>query len=277
MICPFCGSEATKVVDSRKETAGRVRKRRCTECGQPFSTIERITAEGFIVRKRDGRLEPFSRTKLIRGITRAAHLYALSPPDVNAFVDRVIQMLQPGVPGLAISSTEIGRLVLQELQDSRMVTDVARIRYALVFLGQAARSSGYRGLQDFLHWLEEIYGPPNVEPAPRTPWCVVKRDGRLEPFQLSKLERSVQIVSKGRGNAREVSRRSARIISEVERELQGQALVSTQQIATEVVKLLLKSDPMAYLRYASVMKRYSSIDDFWTEALSLDRNRNRRS
>lgn len=272
MICPFCGSEATKVVDSRKDTSGRLRKRRCTECGQPFSTIERITAEGFMVRKRDSHLEPFSRTKLVRSIIRAAHLYALSPSDVNAFVDRVIQMLQPGAPGLPISSTEIGRLVLQELQDSRMVTDVARIRYALVFLGQASRSSGYRGLQDFLHWLEEVYGPPNVEQAPKTPWRVAKRDGRLELFQISKLERSVQIASKGRGTMQEVSRRSMRITSEVERELQGQALVSTQQIAAEVVKLLLKSDPVAYLRYASVMKRYRSIDDFWTDALSLQPN-----
>lgn len=269
MVCPFCGSEATKVVDSRKDSAGRVRKRRCGECGQPFSTIERIMAEEFMVRKRDGRLEPFSRAKLIRGITRAAHLYALTPSDVNAFVDRVIQMLQPGAPGLPVSSTEIGRLVLQALQDSRMVTDVARIRYALVFLGQASRSSGYQGLREFLHWLEEVYGPPNVEPPPRTPWRVVKRDGSIEPFQLSKLERSVQIASKGRGTTQDVSRRSARIASEVEKELQGQTLVSTQQIAAEVVKLLLKGDPMAYLRYASVMKRYHSIDDFWADALCL--------
>ena len=54
------------------------------------------------------------------------------------------------------------------------------------------------GLREFLHWLEEVYGPPNVEPPPRTPWRVVKRDGSIEPFQISKLERSVQIASKGR-------------------------------------------------------------------------------
>lgn len=74
--------------------------------GQPFSTIERIMAEGLMVRKRDSRLEPFSRAKLIRGITRAAHLYALTPSDINAFDDRVIELLQPGAPGLLGRCTE---------------------------------------------------------------------------------------------------------------------------------------------------------------------------
>ena len=270
MVCPFCGSEATKVVDSRSESAGRVRKRRCVDCGQPFSTIERIMPEGLVVKKRDGRLEPFSRAKLIRGITRAAHLYALAPADVNAFVDRVVQMLQPGAPGLPIASTEIGRLVLQELQDSRIVTDVARIRYALVFLGQSSRSSGSRAVRDFLRWLEEVYGPSEIETPPETPWRVVKRDGRMELFQVSKLERSIRIASKGRGSEQVVSGRAAQIVTEVQRQLHGQAIVTTHQIAADVVKLLLRSDPMAYLRYASVMKRYHSIDDFWADALVLD-------
>jgi transcriptional regulator NrdR family protein len=229
-------------------------------------------AEGFMVKKRDGRVEPFSRAKLIKGITRAAHLYALTPADVNAFVDRVVQMLQPGAPGLPISSTEIGRLVLQELQDSRMMTDVARIRYALVFLGQAARASGFRGLREFLHWLEEVYGPPGIEVPAKTPWRVIKRDGKVEQFEPTKLEQSVRIASKGRGSESEVTRRASRITSEVERQLQGQTLVTSQQIAAEVVKLLRQSDPMAYLRYASVMKRYRSVRDFWADALTLEPN-----
>src|SRR5260370_4504326 len=140
MLCPFCGSDATRVIDSRADSVGRVRKRRCPECGHAFTTVERIATESLMVKKRDGRLEDFSRAKLVRGITKASHLYALPPPDVDAFVDRVVGMLQPSAPGFPISSTEIGRTVLQELQDSRAITDVARIRYALVFLGQRDRS-----------------------------------------------------------------------------------------------------------------------------------------
>ena len=270
MMCPFCGSETTKVLDSRLDSSGRARKRRCANCGQAFYTVERVTADGLVVKKRDGRLEPFSRAKLIRGITQAAHLYALAPADVNAFVDRVVQMLQPAAPGMPVSSTEIGRLVLQELQDSRIVTDVARIRYALVFLGQSARSSGFRALREFLQWLEDVYGPPEIGASADTPCQVVKRDGRVEPFEPSKLERSVRIASKGRGSEQEVRGRTAQIVADVRRELHGQGFVTTHQIAAEVVKLLLRSDPMAYLRYASVMKRYHSVNDFWADALVLD-------
>src|SRR5258708_40068011 len=134
MFCPSCGDENTKVIDSRPDRLGRTRQRRCPSCGQRFSTQERIAIEDLRVRKRDGRLEAFSRAKLVRGVTRAARLYALPPADIDAFIDRVVQKLQPGGQGLPIPSYEIGQTVLQELQDSRSITDVARIRYALVFL-----------------------------------------------------------------------------------------------------------------------------------------------
>lgn len=271
MLCPFCGSDATRVIDSRADSVGRVRKRRCPECGHAFTTVERIATESLMVKKRDGRLEDFSRAKLVRGITKASHLYALPPADVDAFVDRVVGMLQPSAPGFPISSTEIGRTVLQELQDSRAITDVARIRYALVFLGQRSRSGLY-GLLEFLSWLEDAYGPAGVESPSRTPWRVVKRDGRAEAFELSKLERSLGIALKGRSTKEGVRELASQIAAEVNQELHGQALVTTQQIATEVVKLLLKRDPIAYLRYSSVVKRYRVTDDFWLDALVLKDN-----
>jgi transcriptional repressor NrdR len=269
MLCPSCGSDATKVVDSRAGKAGRVRKRRCPKCGQSFATVERIDTESLTVRKRDGRLEVFSRTKLVGGITKAAHLYALPPADVDTFVDRVVGTLQPNAPGFPISSAEIGRLVLQELQDSRAITDVARIRYALVFLGQRSRPSGRYGLLEFLHWLAEAYGQPSIEIPAKTPWRVLKRDGQIEVFELSKLERSLGIALKGRGSRERVRELASRIAFDVSHELQGQALVTSQQIAAEVVKLLLRRDSVAYLRYSSVMKRYRSTNDFWIDALAL--------
>lgn len=275
MLCPSCGSEATKVLDSRIDSLGRLRKRRCTDCGHPFATVERIAADDLTVRKRDGSLEDFSRAKLVRSITKAAHLYALPPADVDAFVDRVLRRLQPTAPGMPIPSTEIGQLVLQELQDSRDVTDIARIRYALVFIGQQSRYSGLPGLQEFMHWLEEAYGRPNAEILPETPQRVIKRDGRAEPFQLRKLQRSVEIATKGRGTGIEVREMAARVASSVGGELDGQALVTSQQIAAEVVKQLLKRDPIAYLRYASVVKRYRSTDDCWTDVLALTHERDR--
>src|SRR5437867_2226319 len=104
MLCPACGEEDTRVLDSRPHPSGRSRRRRCAACGHRFATLERIALENLMVRKRDGRLEPFSRTKLIRGVTRAARLYALSPADINAFIDRVVQKLELGAPGTPIPS-----------------------------------------------------------------------------------------------------------------------------------------------------------------------------
>ena len=270
MLCPACGDENTKVIDSRPDLLGRARRRRCQACGQSFSTVERIAIHDLMVRKRDGRLEPFSRTKLVRGVTRAARLSELPPADIDAFVERVIQKLQPGGPGLPIPSYEIGQTVLQELHDNRSITDVARIRYALVFLGRTTRASGgFHGLHDFLNWLETAYGPLTITDPPGTPWRVLKRDDHIEPFQLSKLEHSIRVVLRGHGTEREVNERAASIANEVVQELQGQALVTVQQIASEVLKPLRKHDAMAYLRWATVAKRYRSVDDFWVEAHAL--------
>jgi transcriptional repressor NrdR len=270
MFCPSCGDENTKVIDSRPDLLGRARQRRCMACGQRFSTVERVNIEDLMVRKRDGSLEPFSRGKLVRGVTRAAHLYALSPADINALIDRVVQKLQPGGQWLPIRSDEIGRSVLQELQDSPSITDVAQIRYALVFLGRTTWASrDFQGLRDFLDWLHDTYGPLATTYPPDTPWRVVKRDGRTEPFQLTKLEHSIRVLLRGRGTEREINDRAAAIAHQVAQELHGQALVTAQQIASEILKPLRKVDAMAYLRYASVAKRYRSVDDFWIEAHAL--------
>lgn len=62
-----------------------------------------------------------------------------------------------------------------------------------------------------------------------------------------------------------------RLASEVKANLKGQAIVTSQQIAAEVLKLLIREgDMLTYLRYASAVKRYSSVQDFWIEAFGVD-------
>src|SRR5258706_15785855 len=95
MKCPFCGSDSTKVKDTRPCKGDTIRKRVCTSCSKRFSTAERITAEYMQVRKRDGRSEPFTRAKIRKGILKAAAGSDLSAADLNAFIDRVVQILQP--------------------------------------------------------------------------------------------------------------------------------------------------------------------------------------
>ena len=69
----------------------------------------------------------------------------------------------------------------------------------------------------------------------------------------------IAIALKGRGSEREVDDGSARIAHHVAEEIRCQALITTHQVGSEVLKSLRQTDAMAYLRYASVSKRYRSI------------------
>ena len=268
MKCPFCGSDSTKVKDTRPCKGDTIRKRVCTSCSKRFSTAERITAEYMQVRKRDGRTEPFTRAKIRKGILKAAAGSDLSPADLNAFVDRVIQILQPDAPDIPIASTDIGKLVLQQLQGSA-ATDVVRIRFAMVFHGRGNSAGGFRRLSDFEDWLADEYGNARVAQPESTPWVVVKRNGKAEQFEQEKLSRGIGRAAKGRGTEDQVRSLAHNVTSTVTRELAGQALVTSQQIAGEVLKALRQLDPMAYLRYAAAVKRYRSVDDFWLDVFAL--------
>jgi len=73
MKCPACYYEDTKVVDSRVAADGlSIRRRReCLKCGFRFSTYEELIILDLTIIKRDGRKEPYSREKLVRGIMRS--------------------------------------------------------------------------------------------------------------------------------------------------------------------------------------------------------------
>jgi transcriptional repressor NrdR len=267
MKCPFCGSDSTKVKDTRPCRGDTIRKRVCTSCSKRFSTAERITAEYMRVRKRDGSTEPFTRAKIRKGILKAAAGSELPPADLNAFVDRVIQILQPDAPDIPIASTDIGKVVLQQLQGSA-ATDVVRIRFAMVFYSRPGLP-GFRRLSDFEEWLADEYGPPRVAQPETTPWVVLKRNGKAEQFETEKLSRGIGRAAKGRGTDEQVRSLAHNVTSTVTRELRGQALVTTQQIAAEVLRALRALDPLAYLRYAAAVKGYRSVDDFWLDVFAL--------
>ncbi|MEU5693068.1 ATP cone domain-containing protein [Actinosynnema sp. NPDC020468] len=269
MDCPFCGHDATKVLDTRLCRGDRVRKRRCAGCGGRFSTAERITVEYLKVRKRDGRVEPFSRAKLRAGVRQAALGTGLTVDDVDRVVARVLEILQPEAPDIPVPGKEIGDLVLDQLRGGGPESDVALARYAMVFLGGTKYSRGFRGLEDLLEWLEQTYGPPRVDVSGSTPRAVVKRDGRVEPFHVGKVTAGVVRAAKGRGSASVVDKLAWVATRRVVDELRGQALVTSQQVAAEVLRVLRDQDAVAYLRYAAAVKRYRSVGDLWMDALAL--------
>lgn len=273
MDCPFCAHEDTRVADSRKPTAGRVvRKRVCTACGARFKTTEHLSTDDLQVRKRDGSIEPFHRAKITNGITKAASGQALPPGVVDAFVDRVLDHIAPELPGLPVDSRLIGQLVLENLCDDSHETDVARVRFAMVFLGKRrSGGGGFKDASDVLTWLDENYPDGETDTDYRgLPMEVIKRDGRREEFILKKkLERSIGVAAKGRGDDERVHALATLVGAQVVEELRGQAIVSSQQIADQVLHALLGIDDIAYLRYASITKRYRSRWDLRTEIAAI--------
>ncbi|MGH8941337.1 MAG: ATP cone domain-containing protein, partial [Acidimicrobiia bacterium] len=90
MLCPVCGAPSTRVVDSRPAESGQSirRRRECEACGQRFTTYERLEPQ-LMVRKRNGRLEPFSAAKLAAGITAALADRPVSGSSIDRLVEEV--------------------------------------------------------------------------------------------------------------------------------------------------------------------------------------------
>lgn len=97
MQCPYCESDSTRVL----ERHGAQRKRQCKGRGQRFATVGRINTEYLSVRKLDGSIERFRREKIIKNIGKTASMFRITAADVNAFIDRILDHLQPDDPEVA--------------------------------------------------------------------------------------------------------------------------------------------------------------------------------
>ena len=91
MRCPYCGHHDLKVVDSRDSEIGEAirRRRECLQCGQRFTTYERIETVPFFVTKKDGRREDFDPQKLFNGLKKATEKRDISPERLRAIVDDI--------------------------------------------------------------------------------------------------------------------------------------------------------------------------------------------
>ncbi|MGF1677676.1 MAG: transcriptional regulator NrdR [Candidatus Methylacidiphilales bacterium] len=144
MLCPKCGKNEDKVIDSRPLKEGAVirRRRECLSCHFRFTTYEEIEREDLRVIKRDGRYEPFDRKKLTGGMLKACEKRPISPEMIESRIDRMIQELEKA-HGTEIPTTEIGEAIMRSL---RSLDDVAYVRFASV----------YRQFKDINEFVAEI-------------------------------------------------------------------------------------------------------------------------
>src|SRR5256885_1604507 len=129
--CPYCGHHDLKVVDSRDSEIGEAirRRRECLQCGQRFTTYERIETVPFFVTKKDGRREDFDPQKLFNGLKKATEKRDISPERLRAIVDDIEAELRRS-GRVEIPSQEIGEMVMDRLRD---LDEVAYIRFASVY------------------------------------------------------------------------------------------------------------------------------------------------
>lgn len=129
MKCPYCGFQDSKVVDSRGVDDGIRRRRQCLHCDTRFTTYERFHADSFMVIKKDGRREEFSRDKLTSGIRKACAKRPVSNDDIERVVDKIEAALHH-LGRVEVPSSTVGEMVIQHLKE---LDRIAYIRFASVY------------------------------------------------------------------------------------------------------------------------------------------------
>ena len=116
MRCPFCGHEDTQVKDSRPtEDSSAIRRRRfCGNCGQRFTTIERVQLRELTVVKSDHRRVPFDRDKLARSIRIALRKRPIQEERIERIVNGLVRQLESSGEN-DIPSKQNGELVMETL------------------------------------------------------------------------------------------------------------------------------------------------------------------
>jgi len=144
MKCPFCGHDDTKVSDSRAMDENTVirRRRACDECGERFTTYERLDILPLTVIKRNGERESFNSEKILNSILRSCDKRKVTMDQMTKMV-REIEIAALNTMRREIETREIGEMVMDKLKN---VDEVAYIRFASV----------YRRFQDIDTFMQEL-------------------------------------------------------------------------------------------------------------------------
>jgi len=108
----------------------------------------------------------------------------------------------------------------------------------------------------------------SYEKIEHLPFQVVKRDQRREPYDREKLMRGLQVACR----KRPVPQAELDAIADsIETAMQesGERETSSQQLGRMVMQLLRDLDPVAYVRFASVYRRFEDVDAFVKELHQL--------
>ena len=131
MKCPYCGSDNTRVIDSRTaDDNSSIRRRRlCDDCTKRFTTYEKVETIPLIVIKKDNNREQYDRAKIEKGILLACHKRPVSAMQITELVDSIETEIFSREER-EISADEIGSIVMEKISP---LDPVAYVRFASVY------------------------------------------------------------------------------------------------------------------------------------------------
>jgi transcriptional repressor NrdR len=247
VICPACKEDGDKVIDSRPAADGRAirRRRECLSCGNRFTTYEQVEVPGPTVAKADGRREPFDNEKIIASLRIVLKNRPVSSERMRAVVTDITTRIKNEVSG-EISSPRISELVLNELLK---LDEVAFVRYASIH-------KKFTDKDEFLSSMKALPGSLQV----------VKSSGRYEPFKRDKLVSSMRIALRKRPVSR---KRVEKAADEIVDSISNRSEISSSELGTLVMDQLRSIDEVAYIRFASVYRKFTDVSEFTREVESL--------
>ncbi|WP_184016351.1 transcriptional regulator NrdR [Sphingobium boeckii] len=129
-----------------------------------------------------------------------------------------------------------------QVKDSRPTEDGAAIRRRRQCEGCGARFTTFERIQ-----LREL--------------TIVKSEGRREPFEREKLERSIAIACRKRPIE---PIRIERLVTAIQRQIEtsGESEIQANRVGEMVMDGLKALDSVAYIRFASVYKDFTEAKDF---------------
>lgn len=103
------------------------------------------------------------------------------------------------------------------------------------------------------------------------PFYVVKNDGRRQPFEREKLEKGIENALKKRPIP---TTQVEQLITDIEdaaiRQGREEREIGTAELGEIVLQKLYEVDKVAYIRFASVYKRFENIEEFLNEIKSIE-------
>jgi transcriptional repressor NrdR len=247
VICPVCSIDGDRVIDSRPTPDGKAirRRRECLACGNRFTTYEQVETPGPIVVKLDGRREAFDPKKITNSLQMALKKRPVSKDRLQAVVTDLTTRIKNDYAA-EVTTLQIGELVLNELLK---LDEVAYVRYASVHKQFADKD-------EFITAMKAL--PSSLQ--------VVKSSGRYEPFKSDKLISSMAIALRKRPVSR---KKIEKVAEEIIESLAQRSEVASSELGNMVMKRLREMDEVAYIRYASVYRKFRDAAEFAREVQNL--------